>query len=204
MADEQLIQARASKARPAEKFDKNSMNSPVKKDKKEAKTESKPDAKEEVKKEEKKKPIVKNPVVKKEFAVVNGKSLPISLKHAKEIARFIKRKKIDEAIELLNKVIIKKIAVPFRGELAHRKGKRLNGKGMDGGKYPLNASKEFIKLLKTLSASSNINGLDLDKTIIVEIIANKAPDQMHRFGSTKFKRTHVMIKSAEKTRKQNG
>lgn len=142
------------------------------------------------------------PKEKKSEAVVNGINLPISLKHSKYIGNFIKFFVIDDAISNLEKVSKKKLAVPMKGEIAHRKGKRLNGKGMMSGRYPVNASKYFIKLLKTLKANSIANGLEIEKTIISEVIVNKGPDQMHRFGRTKFKRTHVCIKSKERKSKK--
>jgi large subunit ribosomal protein L22 len=139
-----------------------------------------------------KKEIAKKKVENKHYAQVFGRNLRISLKHSKGIGRFIKYKKIERAINDLELVIKKKIAVPMVGELPHRKGK-----GMMSGRYPINASKEFIKLLKNLNANSSVNGLELENVRVVEVIANKAPDQMHRGGRTKFKRTHVQIKSSD-------
>jgi large subunit ribosomal protein L22 len=155
----------------------------------------------EVKKEEKTEKVKKE---KKTEAVINGRRVPVSLKHSGAIGKFIKFKKIEEAISNLEKVMKKKLAVPMKGEIAHRKGKRLDGKRMMSGRYPIVASKNFIKLLKTLKGNSIVNGLDLEKTIISEVILNKAPNQMHRFGRTRFKRTHITIKAKEieKTRKK--
>ncbi|PIZ83518.1 hypothetical protein COX97_01055 [Candidatus Pacearchaeota archaeon CG_4_10_14_0_2_um_filter_05_32_18] len=124
-------------------------------------------------------------------ASVYGRSLKISLKQSKAVGKFIKNKKIEDAIKDLNQVLLKKRAVPMSGEIAHRRGNIMSGK------YPINTSNEFIRLLKTLSSNSTMHGLDLDKTIIYEVIPNKAPDQLHRFGSRKFKRTHITIKAKE-------
>ncbi len=156
------------------------------------KSGAKKDAKEKPKK--KKKVVVEN----KHVASVHGKSLPISLKYSKAIGKFIKNRKIEEAINNLKMVEQKKMAVPMKGELAHRKGKKLNGKGMMSGKFPVKASGYFIKLLKSLDANSAMNGLEMENTRIREVIVNKAPDQMHRFGGTKYKRTHVMIKCGDR------
>lgn len=141
--------------------------------------------------------------VKKNNASIYGRNLPISLKHSIAIGRFIKNHKIETAILNLEKVLVKKIAVPTKGELAHRKGLKLNGKKMMSGKYPINASKEFIKLLKSLSANCTSNGMDIENTIIYEVIPNKSPKQFHRFGSTVFKRTHVIIKAKELKEKKS-
>ena len=64
--------------------------------------------------------------------------------------------------------------------------------------FPIDTNKhpEF-KLLKSLNTNSIANGMALENTIISEIIANKAPARMHRFGRTRFKQTHIMIKAKE-------
>ena len=197
MADEQLRQAQIQKqAKPVKQT---VAKAPIKVEKKDEKVENKKtETKDTEKKIEKKveKKIVK-PLVKKDEAVVFSRSVPISTKYAKAIGMFIKNKPINESIRNLEQVKLKKLAIPMKGELAHRKGKKLNGKGMTGGKYPVKASEYFIKLLKTLNANCNVNGLDLDKTKISEVIVNKGPQQLHRFGRTAFKRTHVMIKARE-------
>ena len=142
--------------------------------------------------EKSKKKAKKQKPVNKHEAIVYGRAQPISLKHSKGIGKFIKNKKIEKAIDDLELVMKKKIAVPMTGELPHRKGK-----GIMSGKYPVKASMHFIKLLKSLNGNSSANGLELEKTKIKEVIVNKAPDQMHRFGRMKYKRTHVMIKSSD-------
>ena len=204
MADEQLNQVKISKQKPIKNIIKkeNLASAPVKKEeKKEEIKDVKEEIKEEVKKSEEPKKEVKKvekKVVKTE-AIINGKRLPISLKDSIAIGNFIKNKKIEDAISDLELVLKKKKAIPFRGELPHRKGKR-----MMSGKYPINASSHFIKLLKSLSANSSNNSMDLDRTIITSIIPNKAPQQLHRFGSTKFKRTHVTIISKQMNTLEKG
>ena len=188
MADEQLNQSKIQKANNMHQHGHKQQiaETPVKKE--EVKTENKS--------EEKKKTQTKAP--KRTEASVYGRSLRISLKQSKAIGKFIRNKKIEDAIKDLNQVLLKKKAVPMSGEIAHRKGKIMSGK------YPMNSSKEFIKLLKTLNANSVMHGLDLDKTIVYETIPNKAPDQLHRFGSMKFKRTHITIKAKEMNNMKTG
>ena len=154
------------------------------------KTETKADDK--LAKEEKKEKVITKPKKQMDHASVYGRNLPISLKHSKYIGNFIKGKKVEAAIRDLQQVIKKKVAVPFKGEVAHKKGK-----GMMSGKYPVKASENFIILLKSLNANSNVNGLDTDKLMVKDVMANKAPDQMHRFGRMKFKRTHVKLIGVE-------
>ena len=191
MADESLRQSKIGSTKQVEtqKDNKKIVETPIKKQEKTESEQKVKDKKEE--KTEKKKAI--KPVVKKDNASVYGRALRISLKQSVGIGNFIKRKDIDSAIKDLEMVLIKKKAIPFTGEMAHKKGK-----GMMTGKYPVNSSKEFIMLLKSLKSNSIANGMDLDKTVISEVIANKAPNQFHRFGQEKFKRTHVLIKSKEK------
>ena len=156
--------------------------------------ETTPLKKVETKKEDEKKVETKKAVkiVKKNEAVVNGRSLPISTKYSMAICKFIKNKSIEKAIADLNDVLIFKKAVPMRGEIPHRKGKIMSGR------YPINAVKEFQVLLKTLIGNSNVNGLD--EPIIVEAISNKAQRPYGRFGSVQRKRTHVKIVAREKNK----
>ncbi len=147
--------------------------------------------KEEVKEE--KKPVQKKEKVKKDEAIVNGIRLPISTKDSVEICRFIRKKTIDKAISDLEEVLKFKRAIPMRGEIPHRKGK-----GMMSGRYLTKAVGHFLKLLKTLKANANVNGLE--EPIIIEAIPNKAARPYGRFGSIKRKRTHVKIKVIEKSK----
>lgn len=56
-------------------------------------------------------------------------------------------------------------------------------------------------LLKSLNANSAVNGLE--EPYISTAIANKAPQPYRRFGSRRFKRTHVYLEAREKTLKEN-
>ncbi|MCX6748293.1 MAG: hypothetical protein NT076_01690 [Candidatus Pacearchaeota archaeon] len=143
----------------------------------------------EVKKEQVKE--AKKQVEKKEFAQAQGRDMPLSLKHVKFICRFIKGKTIQEALDLMNKVSEKKIYVPMSGELACRK------KGIKG-RYPVKASREFIRVLKGLQGNANVAGLL--NPIITETVSNKA-SQPHKKGGLRFKRTHVLLKVTEKQEK---
>lgn len=158
---------------------------------KEDKKETKPE-KEKIEEAKEKKPIQKKEKVKKDEAVVNGIRLPISTKVSVEICRFINRKAIDKAIADLEDVLRFRKAVPMRGEIPHRKGKIMSGR------YPVKATNHFIRMLKTLKANANVNGIE--EPIIVEAIANKASRPYGRFGAVKRKRTHVKIKAIEKNK----
>jgi len=160
----------------------------------EGKQEEKPIERKVEEEKEAKKPIQTKPKVKRDYAVVNAKSLPISAKHSMAICKFIKGKTIENAISDLEPVLIKKKAVPMKGEIPHRKGKMMSGR------YPQKAVEHFIKLLKSLEANAVVN--ELDSPVIVEAIANLAQRPFGRFGRTKKKRTHVQIKCVEKKEKK--
>ncbi|HTY44014.1 MAG TPA: uL22 family ribosomal protein [Patescibacteria group bacterium] len=163
-----------------------------KEEKKEIAEEKAEEKKEEAaeKKEEEKKKIDKKAKPKRTEAVVNGKSVPISTLDSMYIGKFIRNKTIPKAIADLEEVLAFKRAIPMKGEIPHRKGKIM------AGRYPLNAIKEFIKLLKSLQANANVNGMD--NPIIVESIANMAYRPFGRFGRVRRKRTHISIKVKEK------
>ena len=128
-------------------------------------------------------------IVKKEEAIARGTSLSLSKRHCMYLCTFIKNKKIDQAIADLELVIKFKKPVPFKGEIPHRKG-------MMSGRYPINASMGFIKLLKSLRGNSLMNGLDLEKTKISYGSANWAHRPM-RTENRRAKRTNVLIKARE-------
>ncbi len=157
------------------------------------KEEPKKTAKEEPKIE--KKPEVKKP--KKTEAVVKGINLPISTKKSAAVCKFIKNKTIEKALGDLDKVLKQKKYVPIKGEIPHKKGPGKIASGSGG--YPKKTVEHFIKLLKNLSANSNVNGLE--NPVIVKAVANMASKPYGRFGSVERKRTHVEIKVAEKLHK---
>ncbi|MAG11097.1 hypothetical protein CMI44_02195 [Candidatus Pacearchaeota archaeon] len=142
-------------------------------------------------KKEPKKPVQTKPKTKKYDSIVNGLGLPISTKKAAAICRSIERKKIEDAIADLEKVIALKKVVAMRGEVPHKKGK-----GIMSGGYPKKTAEYFLRLLKNLQANSDVN--ELDEPIIVEAVANIAPRPFGRFGRIKRKRTHVKIRAIEK------
>ena len=154
-------------------------------------TEKKPVEKEKGKEEkektkekpvgEEKKKVIK---VKKTEAFVDDTSIPISTKHSIAICNFIKGKKIEDAVNDLEQVVLKKKAVPMKGEIPHRKG-------MMSGRYPKKASEHFIKILKRLTANATVNGLE--NPVITEAIANFGSRPYGRFGRVRKKRTHLKI-----------
>jgi large subunit ribosomal protein L22 len=138
------------------------------------------------KKKEKKAPVKK---IKRDMAFVNITDSPVSTKYSIAICKFLKGKKITDAIKDLEKVIVLKKAIAMKGEIAHRKGKMMSGK------FPVRASKEFLMMLKSLLGNANQN--DMEEPIITEAIANKGTHIQGRMGRKK-KRSNIKIICTEK------
>jgi len=117
--------------------------------------------------------------------------LSISKKHSMYICSFIKNKSVESAIADLEQVLKFKKAVPYKGEIPHRHG-------MMSGRYPINASKAFISVLKGLKGNIVVSGLAPDKARITFASASWA-SRPQRKGGARFKRTHVVIKAREVT-----
>ncbi len=160
----------------------------VKADEKKAEVKSEKAAE---KKDDKKKAKTEAPKVKKEEAVARGLSLHLSKKHGMYLCSFVRNKKIDDAISDLEKVKLMKKAVPFKGEIPHRKGK-----GMMSGRYPVKGSGMFISMLKGLKGNVITNGMELEKTRISYASANWAARPARR-GGRQAKRTNVLLKATE-------
>jgi len=124
-------------------------------------------------------------------ASVRGKNLPISKKHAVAICKFIKNKKLEDAIKILELVEKKKVSVPFAKGMPHRKG-------ISGGRYPAKASSYLIKMLHNLAANAIAKGLD-PSNLIISAKADKGETfpraDRRRRG---FKRAHITIIAKEK------
>lgn len=152
--------------------------------------ESKPAAQPETKVESKPaKTVVQK--IKKEEAIANLVSAPASKKQCMYICKFIMHKTIDQAIADLILVTKYKKIVPFKGEIPHRKGP-----GMMSGRWPIDACKLFITMLKGLKGNAIANGMDLEKTKISFGMSNWA-SRPARSGGRNFKRTHVLVKARE-------
>ena len=135
--------------------------------------------------------------IKKNEANVNIQNAPVSTKYSLDICRFIKYKSIEKAINELEQVLIYKKAIPMRGGYGHRKSAGRFASG--SGKYPHNATKYFIILLKSLSANATANGLE--NPIITEAFANIGQKPRARFGRWQRKRTHIRLVAKNKINK---
>lgn len=134
-------------------------------------------------------------------AKVIGRNLPISTKHAIVISNFIRGKKLGWAKNKLGQVLEKKVAVPYTvhvRSIPHRKGK------MATGRYPVKASAEVIKLLKSAEANALNKGLDIEELYINKIMPNLASRPRHpgRQMRTQMKRTHIEIVLEERVKEK--
>ncbi len=137
---------------------------------------------------------------KEHMARALGMALPVSLKQSVEICRFIKNKKVADAKKMLQQVIEKKKAVPFKRydfDLGHKRK-------IGPGRYPEKASKEFIKLIELSEANAQFKGLNTSNLVIAHISAHNAGKAWHygRQSRRKMKRTNIELFVEEK--KQEG
>ncbi len=128
----------------------------------------------------------------KDLVKVSGFDLPISTKHAIELCSFIKGKNISKIKAKLNMVLDEKFVVPlkrFKHKRGHKKGH------LGPGFYPKKASKHFLNLLNTLEGNAKNKGFNVEKLIIQNAFANRAPISWHysRHRGRRMKRSHVII-----------
>ncbi len=101
--------------------------------------------------------------------------VPVSYKKAVELARVLKGKRVEEAEELLRRVIELKEPIPVRrytGKQAHHRG--LAGKyKWPVGRYPVKAAKYFLKLLQNVKNNAERAGLETSKLRIIHIAVHK-------------------------------
>jgi len=132
-------------------------------------------------------------------ASVQGKDLPISTKHAIEICNFIKGKSLQQSKRMLQEVMDKKIAVPFKifkRNVGHKPG------AMAAGRYPYKASYTILKLLNSLEANAENKGMNIGNLHLTMIMPNRAPRPFHagRHRGIKMHRTHIKIVAEERTK----
>jgi len=155
----------------------------------ENKTETKVEEKKETKKPEKK---VKE-VPKKEVAIANGYSLKISPKQSVYVCKIIRGKSPEAAIERLQAVIDERRPVPMAAlEVGHKKGK-----GLAGGRFPKNACKGIMEIVKQAGANAVVAGIE--NPVITIAKSDRASAPFRRAGR-KAKRTHMHIEVKDKVK----
>lgn len=129
-----------------------------------------------------------------------GRSLPVSVKHSVELCRFVRKKELGKAKEMLQKVIDLKMPVPFKSftEIGHKKGK-----GVASGRYPKKAAKELLKILESAEANAQFKGMNTSNLVIAHVCCQKAAKQMH-YGRNRgqMKRSHIEVVLKEGAKKE--
>lgn len=127
-----------------------------------------------------------------------GMALPISVKQSVEICNYIRNKNVSSAKKMLQDVIEKKAAVPFKRynfDLGHKTK-------VGPARYPEKASKEFIKLIDNAEANAQFKGLNTSNLVIAHASAHKAGKAWHfgRKSRRRMKRTNLEIVVEEKSK----
>ncbi|MBS3087513.1 hypothetical protein J4226_02865 [Candidatus Pacearchaeota archaeon] len=142
--------------------------------------------KEEVKTEKVEVKKKKTNVKVRDVAMANGFGMRISPKQCKYICRVIRGKNPEAGIARLQAVIDEKRPIPMAGlEVAHRKGK-----GLAGARFPKNACKGVMEILKQAAANAVVAGIENPVVSIAK--SDQAPAPFRRGGS-KGKRAHIHI-----------
>jgi len=92
------------------------------------------------------------------MARATGRELPISPKHSVEICRAIRGLPITSAIDLLQNVIDKKEAVPFRrynSMVPHRRRSGFATKGAGPGRYPVKAARAILAVVESAQQNAD-------------------------------------------------
>ena len=115
------------------------------------------------------------------IAKAKANELNMSPKHSIEIATFIRHQRVNDAIAYLNDVVGLKKAIPFRRfnrNVAHKRGLPGN---WDAGRYPVKASKAYIRVLESVKKNAEYIGLDADNLEIIHVSANRGRAQKSFF-----------------------
>ena len=115
------------------------------------------------------------------IAKAKANELNMSPKHSIEIATFIRHQRVNDAIAYLNEVVGLKKAIPFRRfnrNVAHKRGLPGN---WDAGRYPVKASKAYIRVLESVKKNAEYIGLDADNLEIIHVSASRGRAQKSFF-----------------------
>ncbi len=126
----------------------------------------------------------------KTTAKAYGKELRVSPKKSYEVCNMIRGKDIDTALNILDDIIEKKRAVPYK---RHKK-QAAHNKGVGPGGYPIKAAKIIKETIEEARSNAEDKGLDSEDMKILSIAA-------HRGSPTKGNRPRAMGRSTPFHRK---
>lgn len=134
---------------------------------------------------------------KEKTARAVGVNLQISRKASYEIANAIRGKTTTAAISFLEDVALKHVPVPYK-RFNHKVGHK---RGMAAGRYPVNAAKKFLYLIRAAEKNAQDKGLITDTLQIVHVAAQQGEGQWRhgRQRRRQMKATHVEVVVQEVT-----
>ncbi|MDP3918916.1 MAG: 50S ribosomal protein L22 [Nanoarchaeota archaeon] len=130
----------------------------------------------------------------------SGANLAVSKKFSVVVAKFIRGRKLDKAKSLMESVLTKTVAVPFKKhnrDLGHKRG-------IGPGRYPIKVVEVMLSLLKSAEMNASNKGLDVDALFVKSIIVNKGTSTMKggRHRGRAAKRTHINLILEERENKK--
>ena len=129
-----------------------------------------------------------------------GRSLPISTKVSIEICNFLRKRQLQNAKKILERVITKDQAIPYKRfnmDVGHKSGK------IASGRYPKKASTEILNIMKNVEANAQMKGFNTNNLQIIHLCAHKASRPWHHGRQRRqlMKRTHIEVVVAEVAQK---
>ncbi len=135
--------------------------------------------------------------VEENEAVARGRNLPVSRKHAREVAEFITGDDVATAKQKLQDVADEERPVPFKrhsAEQAHKSG------SMAGGRYPVKTAEEMLNVLESAESNATYEGMDAESLYVSGVMVNQG-NRYHtpkRHRGRKPKAAHITIKVGER------
>jgi ribosomal protein L22 len=140
-----------------------------------------------------KKVVKKTEPIKRDVAIANGFSMKISPKQCKYTCRVIRGKSPEAAVARLQAVIDETRPVPMAAlEIGHRKGK-----GLAGGRFPKNACRGIMEIVKQAGANAVVAGIE---NPVISIAKSDQASAPYRKAGRKAKRAHVHIEIRDRVK----
>jgi large subunit ribosomal protein L22 len=102
-------------------------------------------------------------------AKARGKDLRVSYKNSISVCDVVRGMQLEDAKTYLEDVIVKKVPVPFKKHNRHINHQK--GPGFGPGKFPVNAAKAVLDLIKIVENNAEYKGLDPENMFIAHISA---------------------------------
>ncbi|MBU0757257.1 MAG: 50S ribosomal protein L22 [Nanoarchaeota archaeon] len=127
-----------------------------------------------------------------------GRSLGISTKKSVEVCNLIRGTTTEKAKNMLNKVILMQMPVPytrFNKDTGHKKG-------IGPGRYPIKTVKEILKIIESAEGNAQNKGLSTHNLKIVHISAHSASRPWHQGRQRRRKMKRASIEVVVKEQKE--